>query len=75
MLQDVLVPSVVKYLPLLPVWLGANALNAALAVVCPVPPYETPNAFVRLRVLAVRVVPLKVRLAEPANAPLLLYWT
>jgi hypothetical protein len=36
--QDVLVPSVVKYLPELVAWLGANALNAVLAVVCPVPP-------------------------------------
>ena len=36
--QDVSVPSVVRYLPLLPVWLGAKALKAALAVVCPVPP-------------------------------------
>ncbi len=36
--HDVLVPSVVKYLPLLLVWLGARALNAVLAVVCPVPP-------------------------------------
>ena len=31
--QDVSVPSVVRYLPLLPVWLGTKALNAALAVV------------------------------------------
>jgi len=31
--QDVLVPSVVRYLPELLVWLGANALNAVLAVV------------------------------------------
>ena len=36
--QDVSVPSVVRYFPLFPVWLGANALKAALAVVCPVPP-------------------------------------
>ena len=36
--QDVFVPSVVRNLPELPVWLGAKALNAALAVVCPVPP-------------------------------------
>ena len=36
--QDVSVPSVVRYLPLFPVWLGAKALKAALAVVCPVPP-------------------------------------
>jgi hypothetical protein len=36
--QEVSVPLVVKYLPELPVWLGARALKAALAVVCPVPP-------------------------------------
>ena len=36
--HDVSVPSVVRYLPLFPVWLGAKALKAALAVVCPVPP-------------------------------------
>ena len=36
--QEVLDPSVVRYLPELLVWLGAKALNAPLAVVCPVPP-------------------------------------
>ena len=36
--QEVFVPSVVRYLPLFPVWLGAKALKAAFAVVCPVPP-------------------------------------
>jgi hypothetical protein len=36
--HDVLVPSVVRYLPPLVAWAGAKALNAALAVVCPVPP-------------------------------------
>ena len=41
--QDVFVPSVVKYLPLLPVWLGAKALKAALAVVWPVPPLPRPS--------------------------------
>jgi hypothetical protein len=30
--HDVSVPSVVRYLPELPVWLGARALNARLAV-------------------------------------------
>ena len=37
--HDVLVPSVVRYLPELLVWLGASALNAEFAVVCPVPPF------------------------------------
>ena len=41
--QDVSVPSVVRYLPLFPVWLGAKALKAALAVVCPVPPLRIGN--------------------------------
>ena len=41
--QDVLVPSVVRYLPELLVWLGAKALNAVLAVVCPVPPLAIPS--------------------------------
>ena len=36
--HEVFVPLVVRYLPELLVWLGAKALNAALAVVCPVPP-------------------------------------
>lgn len=36
--QDVSVPFVVRYFPVLLVWLGARALNAVLAVVCPVPP-------------------------------------
>lgn len=36
--QLVLVPSVCKYLLALLVWLGSKAFNAALAVVCPVPP-------------------------------------
>ena len=31
--HEVSVPSVVKYLPEFPAWLGAKALNAALAVV------------------------------------------
>ena len=31
--HEVFVPSVVRYLPLLPVWLGAKALKASLAVV------------------------------------------
>ena len=37
--QLALVPLVVKNLPLLPDCVGANALNAFIAVVCPVPPY------------------------------------
>ena len=36
--QEVSVPLVVRYLPELDVWLGTNALKAALAVVAPVPP-------------------------------------
>lgn len=36
--HETVVPLVVKTFPLLPVWLGAKASNAALAVVCPVPP-------------------------------------
>ena len=39
--QDEVVPSVVKYLPELPVWLGAKALKALLAEVDPVPPLAT----------------------------------
>ena len=41
--QDVLVPSVVRYLPDCPDWLGAKALNAAVAVICPVPPPAMPK--------------------------------
>lgn len=41
--QEVLEPSVVRYLPLLPVWLGASALKAALAVIWPVPPFARPK--------------------------------
>jgi hypothetical protein len=41
--QEVLVPSVVRYLPDCPDWLGAKALNAAVAVICPVPPPAIPN--------------------------------
>jgi hypothetical protein len=37
--QEVFVPSVVKYLPEFVDWLGASALNAVFAVVCPVPPF------------------------------------
>jgi hypothetical protein len=36
--HEVFDPSVVRYLPELLVWLGAKALKAVLAVVCPVPP-------------------------------------
>ena len=36
--HEVFVPSVVRYLPDCEVWLGARALKAVLAVVCPVPP-------------------------------------
>ena len=36
-----LVPSVFKYLPVLPVCVGARALKPALAVICPVPPKLT----------------------------------
>ena len=36
--HEVSVPFVVRYLPDWEVWLGTKALNAALAVVCPVPP-------------------------------------
>jgi hypothetical protein len=50
--QEVLVPSVVRYLPELPVWLGANALNDALAVICPVPPDAIGRALVKVRSLA-----------------------
>ena len=32
------VPSVVKNFPVLPVWVGSNALIAADCVICPVPP-------------------------------------
>ena len=39
--QDVFVPPVLRYFPLLLVWLGASALNAAVAVICPVPPEVT----------------------------------
>jgi hypothetical protein len=36
--HEVFDPSVVRNLPELLVWLGTNALKAALAVICPVPP-------------------------------------
>lgn len=39
--QDVSVPFVLRYFPLLLAWLGASALNAAVAVICPVPPEVT----------------------------------
>jgi hypothetical protein len=39
--QDVLVPSVVKYLPVLLVWLGRIAFAAPVVVVDPVPPLAT----------------------------------
>jgi hypothetical protein len=38
--HDVFVPSVVRNFPLLLVWFGSSALMAALAVDCPVPPFE-----------------------------------
>lgn len=41
--QLVFVPSDLRYLPLALVWLGAKALNAALAVTCPVPPLAIAN--------------------------------
>lgn len=41
--HDVFVPSVFKYLPVFDVCDGAKALNAVLAVVCPVPPLPIPN--------------------------------
>ena len=53
--QEVLVPSVVKNLPELLVCDGANALNAAFAVVWPVPPFAIAN--VPARVIA-PVVPV-----------------
>ena len=37
------VPSVFKNLPVFDVCVGAKALNAVLAVVCPVPPLPIPN--------------------------------
>ena len=43
--QLVFVPSVLKNLPLLPDCAGANALNAALAVVAPVPPFAIAIVF------------------------------
>jgi len=39
--QDALVPSVVRYLPELPVWVGNKLLRALELVVAPVPPFET----------------------------------
>jgi hypothetical protein len=39
--QDVLVPSVVRYLPVLLVWLGRIAFAAPVVVVDPVPPLAT----------------------------------
>jgi hypothetical protein len=39
--HELSVPLVVKYLPVLPVWLGARALNPSLAVEAPVPPFAT----------------------------------
>ena len=42
--QDVSAPLVVRYFPEFPVCDGANALNAALLVICPVPPLATGKA-------------------------------
>ena len=42
--HEVSVPFVVRYLPEFPPWLGASALNAALAVVWPVPPLANASA-------------------------------
>jgi hypothetical protein len=42
--QDVVEPLVVRYLPELPVWVGASASNAAVVVVAPVPPFATGKA-------------------------------
>ena len=39
--HELSVPLVVRYLPLLPVWLGARALNPSFAVDAPVPPFAT----------------------------------
>ncbi len=64
--QDVLVPSVVRYLPELLVWLGANALNAVLAVVCPVPPL----AIARVPVTPVdKGKPVKLVAVPPDGVP------
>ena len=49
--QDVLVPSVLRYLFALPVWLGSKALIAELAVTCPVPPESIDSGVVSLVML------------------------
>jgi hypothetical protein len=58
--QEVLVPSVVKYLPEFVAWDGNNELIAAVDVVCPVPP------------LAISTVPDNVCTAFHAVAPVAL---
>ena len=62
--QLVLVPSVVKNLELWLVCEGASALNAVLAVVCPVPPLVT--ASVPASVMAPEVAVLGVKPVVPA---------
>jgi hypothetical protein len=42
--QVALVPSVCKTLPVFPVCVGSRAFSAAVAVVCPVPPFEIGTA-------------------------------
>jgi hypothetical protein len=53
--HEAVVPLVVKYLPELDVWLGASASNAAVAVVCPVPPLAIANVPPRLTAPVVAV--------------------
>ena len=65
--QLVLLPSVVKYLPELAACSGAKALNDALVVVCPVPPYAIP--IVPAFHTPVESIPTDVRLEETTFGP------
>lgn len=59
--QLVLVPSDLRYLPLADAWLGASALNAALAVVWPVPPLAVGNTPVTSVVKFTLVTPVATK--------------
>ena len=65
--QLVVFPSVVKYLPALAACSGARALNAALEVVSPVPPYAIP--IVPAFQTPVESIPTDVRLEETTFGP------
>jgi len=68
--QAVFVPSVVRYSPELTVWLGARALNAAVAVVWPVPPLAIGSVPVTcVAKLTLDSVPPRVKLPDEVTVP------